>query len=127
MRIRELRLKYGYTQNYAASCLHICQNTYSRYENGKRQIPTHLLISLADLYHTSTDYILGLTDNPIPHLRNPTKGASPMPKTTSILCLLDISAQSHKAFNVLVNWSFTNHDICLSFKYFRWCKCKFFV
>ena len=37
------------------------------YESGKRQISTSLLIRLAFLYHTSTDYILGLTDNPIPH------------------------------------------------------------
>ena len=67
MRMRSLRKQYGYTQQYIASYLCISQNTYSLYESGKRQISTHLLIRLALLYHTSTDYILGLTDNPIPH------------------------------------------------------------
>ena len=33
---------------------------------GKRDIPTEVLIQLARLYHTSTDYILGLTDNSAP-------------------------------------------------------------
>ena len=38
----------------------------SNYETGKRDIPTEVLIQLARLYHTSTDYILGLTDNSTP-------------------------------------------------------------
>ena len=29
-----------------------------------RDLPTDLLIKLADRYNTSTDYILGRTDNP---------------------------------------------------------------
>jgi hypothetical protein len=32
----------------------------------QRQIPISVLISLAKFYKTSTDYILGLTDNDIP-------------------------------------------------------------
>ena len=39
---------------------------YSNYETGKRDIPTEVLIQLAGLYHTSTDYILGLTDDSAP-------------------------------------------------------------
>ena len=45
-----------------AAYLHIKQNTYSQYENGQRQLPLECLIALAKLYKTSTDYILGLTD-----------------------------------------------------------------
>ena len=35
-----------------------------RYEQGYRDIPSDILIALADLYGTSTDYILGRTDDP---------------------------------------------------------------
>ena len=50
-----------------AAFLHIKQNTYSQYENGKRQLPIEILISLARFYNVSTDFILGLTDNEDPY------------------------------------------------------------
>ncbi len=65
MRIRDLRKDHDYSQQYVARKLNIHQNTYSRYETGKRQLPLNLLLKLADLYQTSTDYILRRTDNPI--------------------------------------------------------------
>ena len=37
-----------------------------RYEKGIREIPVWALLKLAELYHTSTDYILGRTDDPRP-------------------------------------------------------------
>ena len=43
------------------------QPQYCRYERGLRDIPTDVLIRLARLYHTSTDYILGLTNNSLPY------------------------------------------------------------
>ena len=64
MRIRDLREDRDLTQKEIAEYLHIKQNTYSQYENGQRQIPIDFLIALAKYYNTSTDYILGLTDNP---------------------------------------------------------------
>lgn len=64
MRIKDLREDRDLTQREIAEHLHIKQNTYSQYENGQRQIPITLLISLAKFYNTSTDYILGLTNNP---------------------------------------------------------------
>ncbi len=67
MRIRDLREDHDYTQQDVASYLNIQQNTYSQYETGKRQLPISLLIRLALFYHTSADYILGLTDNPVPY------------------------------------------------------------
>ena len=63
MRIRDLREDNDITQKEIADYLHIKQNTYSQYENGKRQLPIDMLIALAMFYNTSTDYILGLTDN----------------------------------------------------------------
>ena len=65
-RIRELREDHDLTQRQLAAYLQITQTQYFRYEQGYRDIPTDLLIALAKKYQTSTDYILGLTDNPGP-------------------------------------------------------------
>ena len=67
MRIRDLREDRDITQKQIADHLHIKQNTYSQYENGQRQLPLDVLISLAKFYGTSTDYILGLTDEIRPY------------------------------------------------------------
>lgn len=62
MRIRDLREDNDLTQQQVADYLNIRQNTYSQYETGSRQIPIEVLIALASLYKTSTDYLLGITD-----------------------------------------------------------------
>ena len=62
-RIRELREDADLTQKEVSKILHCSQQVYSNYELGQRDIPTVVLICLAKHYHTSTDYILGLTDN----------------------------------------------------------------
>lgn len=67
MRIRDLREDRDLTQSELAAYLHIRQNTYSQYENGQRQLPLGVLIALARFYHTSTDYILGLTEERRPY------------------------------------------------------------
>jgi transcriptional regulator with XRE-family HTH domain len=67
MRIRDLREDSDLTQKEIAEYLHIRQNTYSQYENGQRQLPIDVLIALARYYHTSTDYLLGLTDERKPY------------------------------------------------------------
>ncbi len=64
MRLRDLREDNDYTQSFVAEYLCIKQNTYSQYENELRQIPISSLIRLAQLYDTSIDYIVGITDNP---------------------------------------------------------------
>lgn len=61
-RIRELREDHDLTQRQLAAILNITQPQYFRYEQGYRDIPTDLLLALADLYGTSTDYILGRVD-----------------------------------------------------------------
>ena len=58
-RIRDLREDNDYTQSYVAKILGITQQQYSLYESGRRDIPTTALLALADLYNTTTDYILG--------------------------------------------------------------------
>ena len=66
-RIRELREDHDLTQRQIAAILNIPQPQYFRYEQGYRDVPTDILITLADLYKTSTDYILGRTSNPTPY------------------------------------------------------------
>ena len=66
-RIRELREDHDLTQRQLAEMLHMPQPQYFRYEQGYRDIPSDILIALANIYQTSTDYILGLTDNPKPY------------------------------------------------------------
>lgn len=62
-RIRELREDHDYTQREIAKMLDMPQPQYYRYEQGYRDIPTDILIKLADIYNTSTDYILDRTNN----------------------------------------------------------------
>lgn len=66
-RIRELREDNDKTQKEVAEYLGMKQPQYHRYESGIRDIPCDFLASLAVLYNTSADYILGLTDNPEPY------------------------------------------------------------
>ena len=67
MKLKELREENNVSQKEIAEYLNVKQNTYSQYENEQRQLPITCLIALAKLYKTSTDYILGLTDNKNPH------------------------------------------------------------
>ena len=65
-RVRDLREDHDLTQREIAAILGITQPQYFRYEQGYRDLPTDILIALAKLYETSTDYIFGLTQNPKP-------------------------------------------------------------
>lgn len=67
MRLRALREDQDLTQQAVADYLHIRQKTYSQYETGQRQLPLELLVAMALYYHTSTDYILELTDQREPY------------------------------------------------------------
>ena len=61
-RIRSLREDRDYTQKQIAQMLGMSQTGYSKYETGENDIPTAVLIRLADFYNTSVDYLLGRTD-----------------------------------------------------------------
>ena len=62
MRLRDLREDNDLKKYQIAKLLNIKQNTYSQYENEKREIPIDLLWKLADFYKTSIDYIVGRTN-----------------------------------------------------------------
>ena len=66
-RIRNCRIDRGLTQKEVAEVLHIKQNTYSQYEIGTLNYPLDVVIRLAELYDTSVDYLVGLTDDPNPY------------------------------------------------------------
>ncbi|MBQ1206271.1 MAG: helix-turn-helix transcriptional regulator [Clostridia bacterium] len=61
-RIRDLREDKDITQAQLANILGMSQTGYSKYETGENDIPTQILINLADFYGTTIDYILGRTD-----------------------------------------------------------------
>ena len=65
-RLKDLREDNDLVQNEVAAYLGIDQRVYSNYETGKRDIPVKFIIMLADYYNTSTDYLLGRTNNPKP-------------------------------------------------------------
>ena len=52
------------TQQQIADMLNMHRSVYRRYESGEREIPVWAVIKLADYYRVSTDYLLGLTDDP---------------------------------------------------------------
>lgn len=68
-RIRDLREDHDLLQKDLAAYLQCSQVCYSHYERGDRDIPTDVLIKLSQFYHTSTDYLLGLTDQAQPYPR----------------------------------------------------------
>lgn len=66
-RIRDLREDADLLQRDIAVQLNCSQVCYSNYENGKRDIPTEVLIKLSEIYNTSIDYLLGITDERTPY------------------------------------------------------------
>ena len=69
-RIRDLREDSDLNQTAVAKMLGMSQTGYSKYETGENDIPTWVLIKLAQIYDTSTDYLLGLTNERAPYPKN---------------------------------------------------------
>lgn len=61
LRIRDLRGDADLTQREIAEYLMCDQSLYSKYERGERVLPLDTAIKLAQFYHTSLDYLAGLT------------------------------------------------------------------
>lgn len=68
-RIRDLREDADLTQKQMGEILTCSQRIYSNYECGDVDIPTQILIKLAEFHKTSVDYLLGLTDDKRPYPR----------------------------------------------------------
>ena len=69
-RIRDLREDQDLRQQDLANYLKCSQVSYSYYELGRRDIPTDVLLKLADFYGVSIDYLLGRTDVKTPYPKN---------------------------------------------------------
>ena len=63
-RLEDLRVDHDITQIEIAKYLNMNRNVYWRYERGEREIPVWAVIKLAQYYQVSTDYLLGLKDEP---------------------------------------------------------------
>lgn len=65
-RIRDLREDKDLTQQKMGEILSCSQRVYSNYERGELDIPTEILIKLADFHNVSVDYLLNRTDKKDP-------------------------------------------------------------
>lgn len=63
-RLRECRIKRGIQQDEMARLLKTNTSTMSRIENGKKQPDPEMIIMMAELFNVSTDYLLGLVEDP---------------------------------------------------------------
>ena len=59
-KLKELRERFGYTQQYVADYLQIDRSNYSKYELDKLQLNLDMLKNLCILYSISADYIIGI-------------------------------------------------------------------
>lgn len=63
-KIRFLRESHGYTQAEIADKLDVGRSVYSCYECDKRNISIQSIIKLTKIYNITSDFLLGLTNNP---------------------------------------------------------------
>lgn len=61
-RLKKLRDEYAWTQKQVSEKLNMNPRTYSSYENNDREPNSEVLISIADLFNVSVDYLLGLKE-----------------------------------------------------------------
>lgn len=62
-RLKTLRERYNLSQNKVAKILKVSPALISSYERGERTPSPQKLSALADLYHTTTDYLLCRSNN----------------------------------------------------------------
>ncbi len=67
LRIRDMREEKGKTQRQISEYLVCDQSLYSKYEREERDVPLIIMVKLAQLFETSIDYLVCLTDNKEPY------------------------------------------------------------
>ena len=72
-RLKGLRVAKDLSQTEMGKILGMSQTGYSKYETGENDIPTTILIELADYHNTSVDYLLNLTDVKAPYPKAKTR------------------------------------------------------
>lgn len=68
-RLKELREYKGYTHAELAALLDVGYAQINRFEAGRITPSGDVIARIAALFNVSTDYLLGMTDDPSPHLR----------------------------------------------------------
>lgn len=63
-RLRELRQARSVSQMQLAAALGLTQNSIGMMERGQRGTTIEKVVLLAEYFHVSTDYLLGVTDDP---------------------------------------------------------------
>lgn len=58
-KLKELRIKYGYSQKQVAAKIGVSPSIVSGYETGERTPSLEVLLSISYLFNCSTDYLLG--------------------------------------------------------------------
>jgi len=61
-RIRKLREQYGYSQSELAKKLDVTRSSVNAWESGLSTPTTQYIVSMANLFHVSCDYLLGQED-----------------------------------------------------------------
>ena len=61
-KLRALRKKSKYTQEYVSQFLNIQRQTYCNYENDARTPPLEIIVALSELYSVSVDYLVRDTE-----------------------------------------------------------------
>jgi len=63
-RLRAIRKANNVTQKQTAEAIGTSEQNYQRYERGTQQPTLPVLLTLADLFNVSLDYLVGRSDNP---------------------------------------------------------------
>ncbi len=63
IRLLELRNEKGLSQRELARIMNVSQGTYNNWENANTQPSIEQLISLANFFEVSVDYLIGRTDD----------------------------------------------------------------
>lgn len=58
-KVRDIREDFDLSQQQVAEILGITRQQYQLYESGKREMPIHLFIKLAEYYEVTIDYLVG--------------------------------------------------------------------
>jgi len=72
-------------QVYDSSHEVVSVQSMSSYERGKTDVPLSVLVALADVFHVTTDYLLGVSDDPNPYAAEVTKYTGLSPRAAKML------------------------------------------
>ena len=84
-RLKECRLKLGITKQEAAKRIQISQPAYLRYEAGSRNPSIQIISKMAEVFSTSTDYLIGKSADSSPNRQSDTPALFSLVETCKTL------------------------------------------